>query len=714
MTAMDTKRFLSLIDLHSRGLEDALSLHNAGNDDAAANAVIEVLKKRLSAIPDGISPADEKTMEGADALLENRLSLLQTRLHNIGNPIDWVLCPDVDQHWQSHLGYLYFPKMLLSAHAATGKLCYIDKWKDIHRQFLKNHPLGTADLTYSKHLPVYENEYLPVYGGEGFCPDYIGGSWISLACESRTASWTEELAYLTKQGLMENDLLGEMILSLMTDHLHVLMNAPRRGTPNQFLSCAGALVQLSVLFWEFFAAAGAYFVGMSRLETAFRLCVLPDGTDLEQSPNYNSGLPRRFRKIEENCKLGENRRMAALRSKAVQRCEYLALITDPTGAIPDIAKSHAADGALPLLEEFCAMYPEAEVLQRVTKLLRDGTVPDLPLYRDFDYGGISMLRSSWDKDASWLLTKYSRYSPGHKHEDANSLMLTARGRRMLVDSGNFNYADDPESRILNGYFYNSAAHNTLTADSLSQRRLSMEKGFKVDERIPESTTNEAEYEKVRSIETLAEVPCPGFRHHTEDFDVLQSFYTDGYQQLTEEGCYSGDVLCAAHRRTVVYIRKADVFAVLDAFIPEDDASHTVTLHWNFGPDYKPEDFVFTDEGIFTAAEGGNLSLWCLSADALRWEHGYGEKDPYRGWYTVDYGIMVPAMDAAVTQEGKGKRTFLTLLRPRTGKETAVLSKTENGVSLQLAEGSLSVVKTEAGCSIAFGGKTLYLTPDGAE
>ena len=72
---MDVKRFLSLIDLHSRGLEDALRLQNAGNDDAAANAVIEVLKKRLSAIPDGISPADEKTMEGADALLENRLSL---------------------------------------------------------------------------------------------------------------------------------------------------------------------------------------------------------------------------------------------------------------------------------------------------------------------------------------------------------------------------------------------------------------------------------------------------------------------------------------------------------------------------------------------------------------------------------------------------------------------------------------------------------------
>jgi len=453
---------------------------------------------------------------------------------------------------------------------------------------------------------------------------------------------------------------------------------------------------------------------MSRLETAFRLCALPDGTDLEQSPNYNSGLPRRFRKIEENCKLGENRRMAALRSKAVQRCEYLALITDPTGAIPDIAKSHAADGALPLLEEFCAMYPEADVLQSITRLLRDGTVPSLPLYRDFDYGGMSVLRSGWDKDASWLLTKYSRYSPGHKHEDANSLVLTAYGRRMLVDSGNFNYSDDPESRILNGYFYNSAAHNTLTSDGLSQRRLSMEKGFKVDERIPESTTNAAEYEKLRAIEALAEIPCPGYRHHTEDFDVLQNFYSDGYQHLAGEGDYTGDMIPGTHRRTIVYIRKADVFAVLDAFIPEDDASHAVSLHWNFGPDYKPEDFVFTADGISTAADGGNLSLWCLSADALRWEHGYGEKAPYRGWYTVDYGVMVPAMDAAVTQEGKGERTFLTLLHPHTGKENAALCKTAKGTSLQLPGGTLSVEKTESGCSITFGGKTLCLTPDGAK
>ena len=722
MIAMDAKRFLSLIDLHSRGLEDVLSLHLAGDDCAAAAAYAKILKARLSALDPGILPKTGSDyvpegmdlLQAADAMTENRISLLQTRPHHIGDPIDWVLCPDGDRQWQSHLGYMHYPRVLLAAHAETGDTRYTEKWKDIHRQFLKNHPLGTPDLTYSRHVPVYENEYLPVYGGEGFCPEYIGGSWISLACASRVNAWLPSLGYMVKHDLIEDELLLDMTASLMTDHLHVLLNAPRRGTPNQFLSCAGSLVQLSVQFWEFFEAASAYFVGMSRLETAFRLCVLPDGTDLEQSPNYNSGLPREFREIEKNCALGNNRRMQALRAKAALRCDYLALITDPTGAMPDIAKAHAKDGALSLLEGFCSTYPEADALVQRTENLKTGKLPALPLYHDFPYGGISVMRGGWDERAAFLLTKYSRYSPGHKHEDANSIVLTALGRRMLVDSGNFNYANDPESRVINGYFYHSAAHNTLTVDALSQRRLSMETGFKVDERIPESTTNDAEYEKVRAIEALSEVPCPGYRYHSADFDAVQSFYADGYQKLAGEGEYSGEILPGIHRRTTVYIRRAGVFAVLDMFLPEDEAEHTAALQWNFGPDYRAEDFCFGQNCISTKTDGANLSLWCAGNRALTWTHGYGETAPRRGWYVLDYGMMVPAMDVSVSVKGAGKTAFLTLLYPHMGETDAVFEETASGVKLTLPAGVLTVEKSADGCGISFGGKTLVLTADGAE
>ena len=126
---MDTGRLFSLIDLRSRGLEEALALHNAGQDEAAASVCARVLKARLAALEANIAtgknldyaPAGMTVLQAADAMLENKLSLLHTPLHDLGDPINWVLCPDGDQQWQSHLGYFHYTKLLLAAHADTGE-----------------------------------------------------------------------------------------------------------------------------------------------------------------------------------------------------------------------------------------------------------------------------------------------------------------------------------------------------------------------------------------------------------------------------------------------------------------------------------------------------------------------------------------------------------------------------------------------------------------
>ena len=707
-----TERYLRLLNLHSSGLETALERARAGDAEGALRICGDVFRRRIAGLGQKILPAGKETMERADLLLGNRLSLLGTAPQFLGDPIDWCFYPDGDMQWQSHLGYIYWSNDLLAAHAATGDTRYTEKWKAIQTAFLRDHAYGTEDLSYSVRLPVSQNEFLPVYGGEGFCPGYIGGSWISLACASRVSVWLEGMQYLAARDLLEDGILWPVLECLMTDHLHVLMDAPRRGTPNQYISCAGALLRLGTLFWEFSEATAAYFVGMSRVEAATALCVFPDGSDSEQSLNYNTGYPARLATIRDECGLENNPRMRTLVNRGEARCEFLAAMVGPRGRFPDLAKTHAKEDMRPGLEKMLGDYPGARSARAYLDAL-EGKPSDAPLWADYPYGGYSVMRTGWADEDAYLFFKYSRYSPGHKHEDACGIVLTALGRQLLVDTGNYNYSDDPSMRPIHTYLYSSAGHNTADLDGLSQRRMAMEGGFKVDERWPERADNETEREKVASILRLHETPCEGVRYHSECFDAVQGVYADGWQKRTGESTFEGSVLCGRHERTVIFLRPG-AWLIADRVIPEDGNTHDLNLHWHLGPDFRPEDVHWHENGFVTAADGGNLGLWSYGGSAPGIRSWYGSEDPFRGWYTVGYGEKVPAVDAEYTFRGRGTQTVLTLLVPLAPGDAPEVTGDAGTIRASLPGGEMAAQAGDGTLTVFWNGAVLRIGEGRAE
>ncbi len=92
-----------------------------------------------------------------------------------------------------------------------------------------------------------------------------------------------------------------------------------------------------------------------------------------------------------------------------------------------------------------------------------GADPGLPTsWIDRDLGAAT-LRSSWAPNATFLALR-SGFTWNHNHADAGSFILWHKGKQLLIDSGNSNYAR-PE---YDGYYRQSVAHNVVTLDGKAE------------------------------------------------------------------------------------------------------------------------------------------------------------------------------------------------------------------------------------------------------
>ncbi len=695
-----SKDFLDIIELNSVGLEKVKNLYGQGEYDKGVYEYFEFCKEKFKNSTNTIESSDDKEiLKNADMLMENKIKLLGYDYMDVGNPINWDFCPENDKQWQNHLGYMYFPKDLLIAYLKTNDRKYLHKWNEIHMDFLQNHQFGVNSLFYSKRLPMYKNEYLPVCGGEGFCIDYIGGSWISLAT-CRVEQWIKGLTFLSQHDALDISVLCNMTASAILQHLPVLLNNPRKGTPNQFIHTSNILINISVAFWEAKMAPAAYLVGMQRLEQAIEeFSLLPDGTDLEQCIGYNCGLVNTFYDIYNNKELKGNKRLEKLYEKIMKRCEYLCLVKDPLGYAPAMSKrqNNDLDNTCEDIAKYMKIYPQSEIIKNIYNALVEHKISnDIKLSVDFPYGGYSILRDGWDKKDRYLFMKYSRHSQGHKHEDTNSVVLTALGRRLLIDSGNYNYSNDEASAKINRYMQSSLSHNTMDVDGLSQSRIKMDKGTKVDERYPDSTTNEIEYNKYLDRKYIHTNKCSGRRIHKDNFEMVEGIYEDGYSDF---GRYN-EFLEGKHIRRVIFIKHFG-YIVDDNLWISDTKEHDFHLRWNLSKDFVPDDVVFEKNGFKTVKDcGANIYVLNFSDKKLSYRMHYGEEAPIRGWCSTGYGKMAKSPDIDVIAKCISPIRIVSFLYPFE-KENITIENDRLDFKVTTSLGTVSYKSTSEGGTVYF-------------
>lgn len=651
LRARDGAQFFEQMNLFSKGFDRVRSCVEQKDYTGALKEYRILLKERL---PREKVPPRENFLEQADLLLENKLSLLGSELVDIGDPINWFLEPGGDKQWHSHLGYFYFTNDLLDAYETTGDCRYLNKWMKIYNDFLEHHYWGVPGLEYDVSIPSYVNEKGYKYGGEGRTPGYLGGTWIGLATATRIERFLQSLGRVVDNELVPDVFFANVLYSVVTDHFYVSLNNARRYTPNQFIHCAISLVYLGRVLNEYKIAPAAYLVGMDRIEEAVYMCVLPDGTDLEQSFNYNGGLVMQMAELTHLFEGLHNPRVERLRKKAEQRCLFLASLITPLNQRPAVAKTHQGKDALLDVKQRNEIFPvpQVEDIIRAVEQQKDCAVHSF----SFPYGGYYIMRSGWRKKDNYLFFKTSRYAMGHAHEDCNSVILTALGQNLLVDCGNYNYSNDPVSVQINDYFHSSFAHNTLCVNGLSQCRL---KTVAVNrDKVSEDWQ---EYEAYAAhLESLQE--RDGTRAYFGDLlQFAEGIYQDGYGEQRFD---------ALHNRQVYSIDNR-FYIIADRISKGADFQ----LNWMLSPECG--NTFFADQRLITHAGDVTFEIVHLGVGAKTARIEKGLNQPFSGWMCTDYNRKVAAEH--VTVEWKETPLVVSLLLPYTDEKPEIaIFKNEAG------------------------------------
>ena len=502
---------------------------------------------------------------------------------------------------------------------------------------------------------MYLSEYSYKCGGEGRYPGYLGGTWIGLGAAIRTGHWIMSIKHLINSEDFTNGLLALMLKSIITDHAYNMINNARRYTPNQFFHVAIELIKIGIVFSEFKNAPSCYLIGMQRLEEAVNLYVLPDGTDPEQSFNYNASLPQSFYVLYRLYNNKPTKRIEELYKKIKARVRFLTTIINPLGQWPDIAKGHLCN-VIPITKQMVEIYgiDEAEQVVAWIEQQEDNSQVFFTSF-PFSYGGYYIMRNGWKHNDQYMLFKSSRRAAGHMHDDCNSIFLTAYGRNILIDSGNYNYSDDKRSKIIHPYFFSSYAHNTLCVDGEGQNRFGLAVGVKDEPGLTDDYS-------LKEIERLKELQKPIHKrwHTSELFDFAEGEYNDGY------GLDSIDV---THERQVFFVKKG-IWVIADRM--RAVGTHKYTLNWQLSPEYKEEDVVIDgDKSCIRTKDdkGANIAIYSFNkVFPLFYEKKYGEEYPYAGWYAAEYNEMEKSMDIRVSWEGEQDQLMISFLYPFVGSE----------------------------------------------
>lgn len=180
----------------------------------------------------------------------------------------------------------------------------------------------------------------------------------------------------------------------------------------------------------------------------------------------------------------------------------------------------------------------------------------------------------------------------HGHADALSLVLSAAGRPVLIDSGTFSYRCDPGWRE---YFRSTRAHNTIEIDDQSQSEIvgPFQWGHRANPR----------FIKVR----LAQEP------------LLITAEQDGFRRLN-----------VLHERRLE--QKGARWLVTDTL--RGRGKHQVLLTWHLAPGTTQR---LSGEKFLWSCPGLSMTLMVRASAAFDSRIQQGALDPIQGWHSTAYG-----------------------------------------------------------------------------
>lgn len=471
------------------------------------------------------------------------------------------------------------------------------------------------------------------------------GNWFAETQHAIQASPDEFARYVSPRTVAE--MVYFMVvwpLENLTDMRRQTPESLAGGSPNQSQDKSVQLLRFAMMAPEFLrgqqltALTGKLIKTILGVDGYFASTTdaQPDGSGTELSYNYMyslAGCGEDWLLITQASEPKPDWAEPARRAVELRRRFYANLGT-PTGLQPLCKGPHSGKSPVPLVG-------------------RNGDVPGYTSLA-FPWHGLYMTRSGWGVKDLYLSLVNCRSGQGHAAEDANSIILEAHGRYMLVHNAGEGHGNSP-------YFGSSWAKNTVHVDGLAQLRCS------------------------QPARGAFEKPQDGRWHTSPSFDFAEATYRYGYGRppVDLNDRPKPEVSDVTHTRQVIFVKNAALWLVVDIMQAPASATHEYAQLWHFNKDFAHE-AVVPDAAMQTIATndagGANVFLYQAGTASLTYRkfHGEGWNDTaekntgnmpvtVRGWHNTGGGYdgrdIFPAVDVHAIWKGQGRQVVVTALVP---------------------------------------------------
>ncbi len=327
-------------------------------------------------------------------------------------------CYEMPKLWRYNLHY--FDYLLDDAAPESIKDELIEQWIDVsnnlHEDAWEPYTLSLRIVNWVKYFSVYKN-------------NDVSEKWL--------ASLAKQAAFLARN--MEYHILAN----------HYFKNIKAMFFAGSYFQCDGSRKWLKR--------------SMLQLLVELKEQVLLDGGHYEKSPMYHCILIEDcldiINIIEQNSLKMSDNELAFIKSQTRRALLWLEEMLMPDGDIPLFNDS--AFGITPAPDELFA-YAE-----RIIGFQRD-PITSQPGVKSLDQSGYYIINNSGRSKCIIDCGSISPdYQPGHTHCDILSYELAINGRRVIVDTGLFDYENSPERQ----YCRSTRAHNTLVIDNREQSEI---------------------------------------------------------------------------------------------------------------------------------------------------------------------------------------------------------------------------------------------------
>ncbi|MFM9328870.1 alginate lyase family protein [Paenibacillus mesotrionivorans] len=463
------------LDLDRPGLEGVRGRLEAGDVNGARDAYLALIASgvtkryyfEVSDMPQLADYSRKRFMDDPEAVLALEEAELLTksdfplfkgrRITFPEGTYDWNGWLFDSSQYQLHLTRFSYLKHLVRAYALTGNEAYPRCFNDMMKDFILDNPMPKDGTFRVEHC-----------------------TWDPLSVGVRLFVLPEPFMALFASSAFEPEVKMMLIKSF---HQHGVYTRNYHATHgNHVCMQLRGLITLSLLLPELKASRDWLAYGMKELPGYIRQNVYEDGVQFEASPNYHQVV---MRDLYELVALLKKLDIPAVEySRTLEKMfEVLMHLMTPEGQLPRFGDTDVLSPqdlrAVMSLGAYIFNRPDFKYLgckelpfsllwrvgpdapERYGKL--EARAPQATAAR-FPVGGYLISRQNWSSEALYMAARAGVGVAGHAHADTLSVIASAGGRELLVDSGIGLFEWNKERK----YVLSTRAHNTVVVDGGDQ------------------------------------------------------------------------------------------------------------------------------------------------------------------------------------------------------------------------------------------------------